>query len=84
MKSLAEPFNLVLSRIAGGVEDALSRSDPSPRERSLGEEKNPSRGENPREARQAWRAWSLAKIIQRILWALAGRPVVPWFPLCRQ
>ena len=26
----------------------------------------------------------LAKITRRILWALAGRPVVPWFPLCRQ
>ena len=46
-KSLAEPFSLVLSRIPGGVRDALSRSDPSPRERILGEEKNPSRGENP-------------------------------------
>ena len=45
--------------------------------------KDPSRGKTPREARQAWRAWSLAKITRRILWALAGRPVVPWFPLCR-
>ena len=44
----------------------------------------PSRGEVPREARQAWRAWSLAKSSERVSWALAGRPVVPWFPLCRQ
>ena len=45
---------------------------------------DPSRGKNPREARQAWRAWSLAKSSKEMLWALAGRPAVPWFPLCRQ
>ena len=38
-KGLAEPFGLVLSRIAGGVRDALSWSGPSPREKTLGEDK---------------------------------------------
>ena len=57
---------------------ALSRGGPLPREKTLGE------------ARQAWRASPgleslvLSEIFLRVLWALAGRPVVPWFPLCRQ
>ena len=26
----------------------------------------------------------LSEIFLKIQWALAGRPVVPWFPLCLQ
>ena len=53
-----------LARIQGGFRDVLSR-------------RGPSRGENPREARQAWRAWSLAKSSEECCgpWQ-AG----PWYP----
>ena len=48
----------------------------------------PCRGNPCRDPLQAWeplqarRAWSLAKTSLKTWWALAGRPVVPWFPLC--
>ena len=50
----------------------------------------PRRGFSLGEARQAWGASpglespALSEIFRKMLWALAGRPVVPWFPLCRQ
>ena len=51
-----------LARIQGGIRDALPRG-------------GPSRGENPREARQAWRAWSLAE--SEAASAMSSRGEVP-------
>ena len=45
-----------LEEFAGDIHDAFSRRGPSPREKPLAKKRG-----TPREARQAWRAWSLAK-----------------------
>ena len=58
---LAEPSGLVReeSHEAGGLAEPLARSLVAPEMPSRGEV--PREGKNPREARQAWRSWSLAK-----------------------
>ena len=47
-----------------------------------------SRGEAPREGKSSrgspgLESLALDEIFRRVSWARAGRPVVPWFPLCR-
>ena len=89
----AEPMCALSRRQSAlGDEETLARSEASP-SLWLGvlSRRGPSPRENPLaglarlgEPRQAWRAWSLAKSSEGCWWALAGRPVVPWFPLCRQ
>ena len=86
----AEPMCVLSGRQSTFVEEE-SLTRPRQAQDPL-EEKIPRQGREPlarlrqaQEPLQAWRDWSLAKFLELVVsWALAGRPVVPWFPLCRQ